>query len=323
MLKKESWDTQILGLSLERIKQNGMNQAHNRRRFISRLAAAPLVAGLAPQSFPNTVSCDQVGNLKTSLNAYSFNKQLSEGNMSLDELLEFCSGVGFGAVDITAYYFPGYPEVPSDEFLYDIKRKAFRLGLEISGTGVRNDFTHADKAKRAESIQLVKNWILAAEKLGAPVIRVFAGHQPYPDHTWEEVADWIIEDLKECVVFGKAHGVMIGLQNHNGFLRTADEVIRIIEGVNSDWLGLILDIGSYRSGDAFAEISKTIPYAISWQVKELMYIDGEEVETDIARLMQIIKASEYKGYLPIETLGPGDPVPKVKALIEKVRLGLG
>lgn len=302
-----------------------MNHTHNRRSFLHRLGIAPFVVGSGAYLHPGKgpATCDQAGNLKTSLNAYSFNKQLSEGQMDLDDLLNFCSDIGFGAVDITAYYFPGYPEVPADELLYDIKRKAFRLGLEISGTGVRNDFTHADKGKRQESIQLVKNWILAAEKLGAPVIRVFAGHQPYPDHSWEEVAEWMIEDLKECVAFGKAHGVMIGLQNHNGFLRTAEEVIKIIEGVNSEWMGLILDIGSYRSGDAFAEIEQTIPYAISWQVKENMFVDGKEVTTDIPRLMQIIRSSDYKGYLPIETLGPGDPVPKIKALIEKVRTGLG
>ena len=113
--------------------------------------------------------------LKTSLNAYSFNSPLTKGEMNLDQLLEFCAVNQFDAVDITAYYFPGYPEVPSDEYLYHIKQKAFLLGLEISGTGVRNDFTDPDPAKRKASVELVKKWIVAAEKLGAPVIRVFSG----------------------------------------------------------------------------------------------------------------------------------------------------
>lgn len=73
--------------------------------------------------------------LKTSLNAYSFNIPLSDGSMNLDELLEYSAENGFDGVDITAYYFPVYPEVPSDEYLCHIKKKAFLLGLEISGTG--------------------------------------------------------------------------------------------------------------------------------------------------------------------------------------------
>ena len=47
-----------------------------------------------------------------SLNAFSFNAPLSEKKMTLDELLETCAEIGFEGVDITAYYFPGYPNVP-------------------------------------------------------------------------------------------------------------------------------------------------------------------------------------------------------------------
>jgi hypothetical protein len=115
--------------------------------------------------------------LKISLNAYSFNGPLMKGDMNPDELLEYCAANQFDAVDITAYYFPGYPEVPSDEYLYHIKQKAFLLGLEISGTGVRNNFTDPDPAKREASVELVKNWIGAAEKLEVPVIQVFSPQQ--------------------------------------------------------------------------------------------------------------------------------------------------
>ena len=55
--------------------------------------------------------------LKIALNAYSFNQPLSAGNMDIDDMLEFCAQNGFYACDITAYYFPGYPEVPGDEYL--------------------------------------------------------------------------------------------------------------------------------------------------------------------------------------------------------------
>src|SRR4051812_37599132 len=61
--------------------------------------------------------------LKTSLNAYSFNKALVDHlkgagkGMSLFELLDFCAEQDFDAIDPTGYYFPGYPKPPSDAFL--------------------------------------------------------------------------------------------------------------------------------------------------------------------------------------------------------------
>ncbi|MEB2786292.1 sugar phosphate isomerase/epimerase family protein [Algoriphagus persicinus] len=256
--------------------------------------------------------------LKTSLNAYSFNGPLMKGEMNLDDLLEYCAVNQFDAVDITAYYFPGYPEVPSDEYLYHIKQKAFLLGLEISGTGVRNDFSDPDPAVRQASVELVKNWILAAEKLGVPVIRVFSGTADVTDIPREKVIDYMVADLKECVEFGKAHGVIVGIQNHHDFLKTADETIEIIKRVNSDWFGLILDIGSFRT-DAYKEIEKAIPYAVSWQLKENLYVNGIEQKTDLDKVMAIIQKSSYRGYIPLETLGEGDPKVKVSVFLKEIR----
>lgn len=42
--------------------------------------------------------------------------------MSLDDLLNFCAKLNFDAVDPTGYYFPNYPEVPTDKFIFDFSR---------------------------------------------------------------------------------------------------------------------------------------------------------------------------------------------------------
>lgn len=239
--------------------------------------------------------------------------------MSLDDLLEISAEIGFDGLDITGYYFPGYPTVPPDDYLYHVKRKAFRLGIDITGTGVRNDFTDPDKNKREEHVKLVKNWIDAASKLGAPVIRIFAGTQNPKGYTREQITQWMLNDIRECLAYGKQKGVIVGLQNHNDFILTADHAIEFIEKVNSEWFGLILDTGSYRIRDPYAEIAKSAKYAVNWQVKETVFIDGAEKEADIPKIIEIIKSSGYRGYIPIETLGPGDPKPKVTALYKKVK----
>ena len=257
--------------------------------------------------------------LKTSLNAYSFNGPLTKGEMNLDQLLEYCAAIQLDAVDLTAYYFPGYPEVPTDEYLYHIKQKAFLLGLEISGTGVRNDFTDPDPAKRKASVELVKKWIVAAEKLGAPVIRVFSGTADTKGLPREKVVDYMVADFKECAEFGKAHGVVVAIQNHNDFIKTADQIIEVIQRVNSDWFGLILDVGSYRTGDPYLEIAQSIPYAVNWQLKETVFVNGVEQKVDLDRLMKIIQQSGYRGYIPLETLGEGDPKVKVPRFLKEIR----
>ena len=92
-----------------------------------------------------------------------------------------------------------------------------------------------------------------------------------------------------------------------------------MEMIDSEWVGLMLDIGSYRTSDPYVEIEQTIPYAISWQIKEKVYINQVETPVDLARLEAIISNSDYRGYLPIETLGTGDPYQKVDTFYTQVR----
>ena len=70
--------------------------------------------------------------LKLALNAYSFDKPLRAGSMTLEDVVHFCAQYRVDALDATGYYFPGYPEVPSDGYIYKLKRSAFLNGIQLS-----------------------------------------------------------------------------------------------------------------------------------------------------------------------------------------------
>lgn len=292
----------------------------NRRHFLQQ-------SGIASLAFPSFFhqSTNQAPSypphLKLSLNAYSFNQPLQNGSMSLDGLLDFCAGLAFDAVDPTAYYFPDYPKVPEDAFLYDFKRKAYERGLSISGTGVRNDFTQADAVKRKADLQLIEDWAIAAVKMGAPSLRVFAGKVVEDRNAWKKTRQQVVDGLRQSADIGAKHGIMINLQNHYEFLKTADEVEEILHEVDHPWLGLMLDIGSLRT-HPYEEIRQLAPYARSWQVKEEVYVEGEPEKTDIIRIVSIAREANYRGYFPLETLGEGDPKIKVKALFQQAQAAL-
>lgn len=297
----------------------------NRRRFLACSAGAALAAGLEGSAVgaSDAITRKPGVKLKLGLNAYSFNGPLQSGSMTLADAVTFCAENGVDALDATGYYFPGYPKVPPDEYVYGLKRTAFINGVAISGTGVRNNFAVADEAARKRDVQMVKEWIVAASKLGAPVIRVFSGPERPAGHTFEEALDWMVADFKDCAAFGKEHGVVVGLQQHNDFLKTAAETIRAIQAVDSEWFGSILDIGSLRSEDPYAEIEKLLPYAVSWQIKEEVGRNGKPEPVDLARIKALIDAHGYRGYVPFEALGPGDARPRIKAFLAKIRSAFG
>lgn len=284
----------------------------NRRTFLgtAALAAAPL---------PAQIQRRRGTKLKLALNAYSFNRPLTAGTMKLDDVVDYCAAHDIDGVDLTGYYFPGYPAAPPDDLLYAIKKRAYLNGVTINGTGVRNDFTKPDAAARKQEIQLVKNWIEAARKMGAAFIRVFSGPRIPEGHTFDQVLEWMVPAFQECAEYGRQHGVIVGLQHHDDFLKTADQTIRVVKAVNSEWFHVILDVGSLRQGDPYAEIEKLLPYACTWQIKESVWHGEKQTPIDLAKLRAIIEKSGFRGFLPIEALGQGDPATIVTAFLEKVR----
>ena len=302
-------------------------QSFQRRKFIQSLLTASAVVGSgglsALQAQKKNVATVDKTRFKISLNAYSFNRPLTDKKTTLDALVEFCAKEGFDAIDVTGYYFPGYPEVPTDEYIYQLKNKAHRSGVEISGTGIRTEFGDPDKTKRAADIILTKKWIEVAAKLGAPVIRIFTAKALPANYTWEQAEAWIVEDIKTCVEYGKQHGVIVAVQNHNDFVKTADQMIDIIKKVNSEWFGLVLDTGSFVTEEPYSEIKKTAAYAVNWQIKEQLNYNGKQEDMDLEKIFRIVQASSYRGYLPIETLSPGDPFQIVPPFLKKVKDALG
>jgi sugar phosphate isomerase/epimerase len=262
--------------------------------------------------------------LKLALNAYSFDKPLMAHTMTFDDVIHFCAQHRVDALDATGYYFPGYPKAPPDEYIYNLKKTAFLNGVQLSGTGVRNDFAVADAEARRRDIRMVKDWIEVASKLGAPVVRVFSGRGRPEGYTFDQILGWMIPAFQECAEYGKQHGVILGLQQHNDCLKTAAETIRVIEAVSSPWFGDILDIGSLRStDDPYKEIEKLVPYAVSWQIKEKVGYGTREASTDLKQIKAIIDKVGYRGVLPFEALGAGDPRERVAAFLEQIRSVFG
>jgi len=297
-----------------------------RREFIKGTASLSMGMTLGSLAYPkaeagiHTPAAAFGGKIKLSVNAWSYYVPLyryingEEGGMSLFDMLEEAARLDLDAVDPTGYFWPGYPAVPERTFINTFKKRAFQLGLEVSGTGIRNDFANPDKEKWKADIALAKQWIEAASEMGAPVLRVFAGKQP-EGYSWDETAKWLSEALSICTYHGERHGVIIGVQNHGDMLKTADEVLKILQMVDSEWLGVIVDTGYFLTEDPYDDIARVVPYAVNWQVKKLLS-DRKGPVIDMDKLVKIILASEYRGYVPVETLPLPDKEEEYDALAE-------
>ena len=274
------------------------------------------------------------GDFKLSLNMYTLNMNLnawlndssSAPQLSTLDAIRWAAEAGFDAVDLTCYYIPGYsntslPAVPEQEvlaFARTIRTLCAQLGIEISGTGLQNNFADPNELRRKTDVERIKFWIKVAAEMGAPVIRIFAGPPPADIRRegWEKIArERMVPPIREVAEWAREHypSVRIGLQNHGGMLATANQVIRVLGWVDCDNVGIINDTGFYRdflSTDAagydwYRDIALVLPYSNNFQIKKKPAGAETSQPMDLMRIMRDIRRSPYRGYLPVELLWVG------------------
>jgi sugar phosphate isomerase/epimerase len=254
---------------------------------------------------------------KFSLAAYSYRNLLGgkEPKMTLFDFADDCAKLQLEGTELTGYYFPN-PVTP--EYLRKLKAHCFKSGLDISGTAIGNDFGHPAGEQRSQQIASAKKWIENAEILGAPVIRIFAGHQQKGSSA-EEAHKLMVAGMEECCEYAGQHGVFLALENHGGPTSTAEGLMKLVNDVKSPWFGVNLDTGNFRSDDVYADIASVAKHAINVQVKVVVTQQGKKQPMDFQKLAKILRDSGYRGYVVLEYEEQEDPRVACAEYIERIR----
>lgn len=294
----------------------------SRRSFVAGLTTLAAASTTGTLSAAEPPERNGQTHMKLSLAAYSFNRFLSrpgrgqKGDMTLDDFVDFCAKLNLDGTELTSYYFP---ENVTNEYLLHLKEKTFRLGLDVSGTAIGNDFCLAPGEKRDAQIALCKTWIDHAAIMGAPVIRIFAGRIPKGE-TEEVALDRCVAGIDECLDYAATKGVFLALENHGGITATPDQLLSIVKRVKpSRWFGVNYDSGNFRTDDPYRDLEKIAPYAINAQIKVAITRDGKKERADLQRMVEILKSARYRGYvvLEYEEAKPWDEIPEYIDLLRK------
>jgi sugar phosphate isomerase/epimerase len=287
-----------------------------RRQFLAASTAA--VAAAASASAIEPIPRNGQPKFKFSLAAYSY-RELFKGDepqLTLKDFVDDCAKFGLEGTELTSYYFP---KNTTPEYLRTLRRQCFRLGLDVSGTAVGNDFGHPPGEARTQQLANVKQWIEYAEILGAPVIRIFAGNQK-KDQTEAQTHSLMVQGIEECCDFAGKHGVHLALENHGGPTATAEGLLKFVRDVNSPWFGVNLDSGNFHSDDPYAELARIAPYALNAQIKVVMSGPEKKKEpADFKRLAKILRDAHYRGYVVLEYEEAGDPREESAKYLDQLR----
>jgi sugar phosphate isomerase/epimerase len=275
------------------------------------------------------------GDYKLSMNLHSFNLNINawlydrEGTPPLDTLsaIRFADQAGFDAVDVLAYYIPGYsnttmptkPDAEIKAFAAQIRSLTDELGLEISGTGMQSNFASPLESRRELDVERAKYWIDVAAVMGAPVLRMFSGPVPADirDLGWENVArQRVVPALREVAEYAADKGVTIGVQNHGDMTATAAQTIQLLAWVDHPNIGIVNDTGYFRpfryttglNYDWYADMLEALPHSVGYLLKRKPAGAETDIPMDMDKAFTDLRYSDYRGYVAMELLWVrGDP----------------
>lgn len=298
----------------------------SRRHFLKTVAGASLL--LHPVfGYPITGFQRKHARIKgVGLTTYSMRSQMrywrgetTNGHMEILDFLDYCAQTGVEAAELTSYFF----KTPVErEVLHEIRRRAHLLGIDLVAGAIGNNFSHSPGSDLArQQLEYTFTWIDHFAEMGIPVIRVFGGRPPVGTSVDEAIKN-VVVNLKEAVARAGDHGVMLGLENHD-LTTNIDHLLRIVEQVDSKWLGITFDSGNLApTPDPYADLERIAPYAISAQLKTMIPLDGEKQLADFDRIISILKEAGYGGYVILEYEEDEDPRVAVPRYMKQIRQAL-
>lgn len=292
----------------------------DRRAFLAGSAAGAALCAL-PSTGAAIEPIARTGpsRLRLSLAAYSFRRWLDlrrkPPEMTLDDFIDLAASLPLDAVELTGYYFPE----TTSRYLARLKGRCTRLGLDVSGTAVGNNFCRTDPQLLRREIDQVKNWIEHTSRLGGKTLRIFAGTLERGDQE-ERARARCVEAIHACCEHAAQFGVYLALENHGGITATPEQLLAIVTAVKSDWFGVNLDSGNFRTADPYADLARIAPYAVNAQLKtEITRRGGKTEEADLQRLVRILRDANYRGYVALEYEAAADPKKAVPHHLAQLR----
>ena len=295
-----------------------------RRGFLAAAVGSTVAAAANPAGAMSPIERAAEPRLKLSLVAFSMRRYLTaepgeRGAMDLFGFVDWASQLGFDGVELTSYY---WPEQVEPAYVHGLKRHCHVEGMPISAGGIRNNLTFSPgSVEAAEDLAHIERWARHYQRIGTAPIRIFPG-TPRGEmrQAPEEQTLWnIIENLRRAGAIGERNGVIMAIENH-GYLRQQHRLERVIEAIDSPWVGLTLDSDNWDEPNPYEQFERFAPYAVNVHIKtEITPLGQESQRADLPRLFQALKDGGYRGFVGLEYEEDEEPYERIPQTYEQLR----
>ena len=277
---------------------------------------------------------------KISLAEWSLHRTLQSGKI---DHLDFCkvakNDFGLDAVEYVNSFF--FDKAQDQSYLKEMKQRADDLGVKSLLIMCDNEGSlgDPDPVARTKAVENHYKWVDAAKFLGCHSIRVNAYlteslHGTLTGNynttgSYENQINLAADGLRRLTEFGDTIGINTIVENHGGLSSNGQWLAAVMEKVDHPRVGTLPDFGNFRIQDEewydrYKGVEELMPYAKAVSAKSHDFdSQGNEINTDYYKMMNIVLNAGYSGYVGIEYEGSKlDEMAGIQAtkdLLEKVK----
>lgn len=268
---------------------------------------------------------------KVSLAQWSLHRALQGGEMdNLDFAAAARNDYDIGAIEYVNQFFKD--KAKDAAYLAEMNKRAADNGVKnlLIMIDSEGGLAETDDAQRKKAVENHYKWVEAAKTLGCHSIRVNA-YSSNPD--MGEAAKAAMDGLGSLATFAKDFDINVIVENHGGFSSDGKWLSGIMARINIPNCGTLPDFGNFcvrnENGkcadeyDRYMGVTELMPFAKAVSAKSHDFdANGNETNTDYLKMMQIVKAAGYNGYVGIEyegsVLSEKEGIMATKALLDRV-----
>ena len=272
--------------------------------------------------------------LNLSLAQWSLHKKFFDKELNPNDFSSIAAGTyGIYAVEYVNQFYIDHAE--DETFWLDMKKRADDAGVKslLIMIDDEGDFGVADGSARMKAVENHFKWVHAAKILGCHSIRVNA----FGDDDQNTYRNAMVESMRKLSDYAAQENINIIIENHGLYSSDANLITEIIREVGMPNFGTLPDFGNWcmsakwgstmieceNSFDIYEGVKTFLPYAQGVSAKAYNFDENGEIpQIDYRKMLQIVKDSDFEGYIGIEyegeNLSEHEGILATKALIEKV-----
>ena len=306
-----------------------------RREFITKSltgSAAIMATGTLISSKSHNGST--IASPKISLAQWSLHRTLEKGEIHAEDFVSIAfEKYQIGAVEYVNAFYRNFAK--DQKFWNNMKKRADDIGVNSLLIMVDNegDLGDTDDKRRKEAVENHYKWLEAAKILECHSIRVNA----FGKGDRSILRSALVDGLGSLAEYGAQLQLNVLIENHGLHTSDADFITGIIRQVDNKFLGTLPDFGNWclnkewgstQGGqctemyDPYMGVEKMLPFAKGVSAKSYEFNqEGYETSIDYQKMFQLVKKSDFEGYIGIEYEGQGlsedEGIKATKSLIEK------